>query len=258
MPSPSCNARSASSQIPANWLTGNSDTDRPWLTGRVPDGYWHSRPNRLHYLDWLGRRLGFVAPDDWYRLRNIHFIHNHGSTLLQKIYGSSVQTAMRDFLPGRDWIPWLFASTPRGFWKEARNRREYMTWLEQRIGITSPEDWYGVSLAVFAEHGGSGLLVNYFQGSLLSALHEYLPTYDWKPWLFSKVPNGFWTLPNNRRRYFEWLADRYGLHGLDDWKALTRRAIHDSSGATLLCDQYAGSLGRLIEDVVAMELVPQE
>ena len=138
---------------------------RPWLSGRVPGGYWDVRAIRVLYLEWLGQHLGFVGRDDWYEACNADFIQNHGGTLLQQIYGSSVYIAMQDYQPRYEWIPWLFSKTPKGFWQEAENRRVVYEWLGGTLQIGSEEDWYQVTKASFHENGGAGLLQNYFQGS---------------------------------------------------------------------------------------------
>jgi len=226
----------------------------PWLFGRVPDGYWELRENRVSYLKWLGKRLGFVSRDDWYRVCNTDFRRNHGGTLLQRIYGSSTYVAMQDYQPRYEWIPWLFSKTPKGFWQEAENRKSYMEWLEGVLQIGREDDWYQVTNVSFQEHCGAGLLQNYYQGSILSALREYRPDYDWKPWLFPKVPRGFWEQPDNRERYFEWLASRRRFRSLSDWQRLTRRDLSAAGGGGLFCSYYRGSLARLRDEVVSMKL----
>ncbi len=228
--------------------------DRPWLYGRVPNGYWDVRENRISYLEWLGRRLGFVSRNDWYRVCNRDFIRNHGGTLLLKIYCSSVYIAMQDYQPQHEWIPWLFHKTPRGFWEEAENRRSYMEWIEELLRIECEEDWYQLTKESFAENSGAGLLANHYRGSILSALREYRPDYDWKPWLFPKVPHGFWSQPNNRRRYLRWLANRLRFRSPNDWHRLSRKDISETGGSGLFNVHYGGSLARLIDEVVSLKI----
>ena len=231
-----------------------SPRETPWLSGRVPDGYWDVRENRESYLDWLGRHLGFAGQEDWYRVCNSDFIRNHGATLLQQVYCSSVYVAMQDYRPQYEWIAWLFCKTPRGFWRKAGNRRSYMEWLERTLRIGSEEEWYGVTKESFAENHGAGLLQNHYRGSVLSALREYLPSYDWKPWLFAKVPHGFWNESDNRRRYLKWLARRLGLRSSSDWRCLTKLELSRTGGYGLFSSHYAGSLTRLRDEAAVMNL----
>ena len=223
-----------------------------WLDSRVPNGFWHERRNRVTYMNWLGTKLGFVRYEDWYQIRNQDFRRNRGATLLNRFYRSSVLEAMRDMLPDYAWLPWLFSKAPRGFWDEAENRRAYMKWLQGTLQLETEENWYQLTEESFNENRGAGLLTNYYHGSILSALEEYRPDIDWKPWRFRKVPNGYWSLTGNRQRYFDWLADRLTYRSLSDWDNLTRRIVCDSGGAGLLSHFYGGSLLRLRDDVAAV------
>ncbi len=96
--------------------SGQLQSRQPWLTGRVPNGYWDTRANRVQYLNWLAERCGFLQPGDWYAVRKSHFRTHFGGGLLRNQYGSSIWRAMNDFLPEHDWKPWLFGATPDGFW----------------------------------------------------------------------------------------------------------------------------------------------
>ncbi|MEO2017892.1 MAG: hypothetical protein ABGZ53_26370 [Fuerstiella sp.] len=224
-------------------------SDKPWLDSRVPNGFWHERRNRVTYMNWLGTKLGYMRREDWYQIRNRDFRLNSGGTVLDRFYGSSVLEAMRDLVPNYDWLPWLFSKTPRRFWDDAANRQAYMQWLEGKLQINREEDWYELSDESFEENRGAGLLTNYYHGSILSALREYRPDVDWKPWCFRKVPNGYWRRPGNRRRYFEWLADRLQYQSMSDWESLTRQSVCETGGAGLLSHLFGGSLPRLRNDV---------
>ena len=36
-----------------------------WISGSVPRGFWRNPGNRLAYMNWLGKRLGYEKPEDW-------------------------------------------------------------------------------------------------------------------------------------------------------------------------------------------------
>jgi hypothetical protein len=221
----------------------------PWLQRRVPDGYWNQRPHRIDYIDWLGMRLGFSESEDWYQLRNRDLNGNRGGSLLRGIYGSSVLAAMRDYWPEVEWIPWLFSKTPAGYWSVSENRQTFMSWLEKQLKISKSEDWYAVDDRDFTNNGGSGLLWNQYRGSVLSALREYRPDVDWKPWLFRKVPNGFWEDQANRRQYYHWLAGRIGYQSVKDWERLTREIVRDTRASFILERYFRGSMPALRADI---------
>ncbi len=57
-----------------------------WVSaGRVPKGFWDNKSNRVAYLRWLGNRLGYREPADWYRVQKSDFEQNFGSTLANTI-----------------------------------------------------------------------------------------------------------------------------------------------------------------------------
>jgi hypothetical protein len=205
-------------------------------------------------MDWLGEKYGFVTPEDWYQLQNTHFLTNHGGTLLNRVYDSSVQNALKDYRPGYKWIPWLFSKTPKGFWHQAANRLAYMSWLERRLKIRKDEDWYQVTKETFLENSGAGLFIRHYRGSVLSALTEYKPDVDWKPWLFRSVPNGFWKSEENCCRYFAWLADQLHIDSVSQWRRLSKDDLLKSGGSVLLYTRYAGSVNRLRDHLKRLEI----
>ena len=46
------------------------------------------------------------------------------------------------------WLPWKFNQTPKGYWKDENNIKEYMNWLSEQLNIKTMEDWYKVSETV--------------------------------------------------------------------------------------------------------------
>jgi hypothetical protein len=55
---------------------------------------------------------------------------------------------------------------PRGFWENVANHKLYFDWLGGELNVKTPEDWNRVTIDKVAEHGGSGLLMNYYNNSL--------------------------------------------------------------------------------------------
>ena len=223
----------------------------PWLESRVPAGFWLQRENRIEYLVWLGRQLGFTKHEDWYRLRNRDLCKNRGGTLLNRVYGASVQRAVIDLYPEYNWRPWLFRKTPQGFWFERENRLEYMAWLEERLGIQNDDDWYKVEESDFSANSGAGILANHYNGSVLTAMCEYRPWVNWLPWKFKKVPRGFWADLPNRQLFYDWIAGQYRFRSLEDCDKLSKRKLCESYGSSLLTTVFRGSMSDLREEMKA-------
>ncbi len=147
---------------------------QPWRFAMTTPGFWHSRKNQLRYMEWLGQRLGYRRPSDWYAVKEADFNDNFGATLLQR-HSSPAETVMKVF-PRRTWYPWLFNRAPTGFWDHAENRRAYVLWLGRQLKIRRPTDWYRVTRADFRDHRGGTLLARYAPVDLLE---EALPELDW-------------------------------------------------------------------------------
>jgi len=82
---------------------------KPWLFGKVAPGFWDKKANRRAYLTWLGDRLGFRRPEDWYRVTWKDFVSNAGATLLSTSR-SSIYWVLKDGFPGHRWDRSLLAT----------------------------------------------------------------------------------------------------------------------------------------------------
>jgi hypothetical protein len=213
----------------------------PWLAGRVPNGFWDVRENRIRYMDWLARECHFQQPEDWYEARKVQFKSNHGGGLLCTQYGDSVYVALQDYRPDFAWLPWKFHTAPKKFWSVPENRRRYMNWLSAELGFRRVEDWYGVTKRSFKEHYGAGLLHGCYGDSALAAVQEYHPDHHWHAWLFKESPHRFWHDAANRRAYMTWLGQQLGYKRPEDWYGLTQRDFSEHKGAGLLAQRYSDS-----------------
>lgn len=230
-----------------NLLSGCIMEDAVWTIGRVPNGFWDRRSNRVAYMNWLGERLGFDEPDDWYQLQRVHFQEHFGSGLLVCQHNDSPLAALCDYMPQQEWLPWLMCRTPNGYWTDPTNRRKYMRWLQKELGITRPDQWYQVTKDDFVEHGGNGLLANYYKGSVAAAVLEFRPRRRWYPWLFNSAPQGFWRDIDNRRQYLDWLAGQLGVRTTDQWYGVTTQQMIEHHGHTLLATKGYSILNVLRE-----------
>lgn len=220
----------------------------PWLTGRVPNGFWDARENRIQYMDWLARECSFQQPEDWYEVRKVQFKSNRGGGLLVSQYGDSVYVALQDYRPDFAWLPWKFHRAPQGFWSVPENRRRYMNWLNKELGFSQIEDWYGVTKRTFEEHYGAGLLRGCYGDSVLKAVQEYLPEHHWQAWLFKESPSRFWQVAANRRAYMTWLGRQLGYKRPEDWYSITKRDFYKNQGGGLLLACYCDSPQKAVRE----------
>lgn len=231
-----------------------------WTFGRVPDGYWESRTNRVRYMDWLSDVYAFEKAEDWYAISRMHFRNNHGGGLLMSYYRDSPLDAIRDYMPDYDWKPWLFKRTPQGYWHDPANRVAYMDWLGVELGFEEDSDWYEITQRDFFLNAGGGLLATVYSFSPQAAMHDYRPDYPWLPWLFRSVPKGFWLQRRNRIEYLNWLGRRMGMSTREDWNQIRQRDFCTHGGSGLLMNVYGGSPQRAVKEFfdVQEDNAPQE
>jgi len=168
--------------------------DYPWDLRRFQRdyGYWMTRANRLRYMRWLGRQLGFRRPADWYRVTGKDFDRHQGFHCLT-YYHCCPAMAVMDLYPKHPWKEWLFPRVPTNFWRQPENQRRYMDWLGKRLGFRRPEDWHRVRQQDFANNHGASLLGVY--RTLRNLLRELLPDLDW---------DGQWTERKRRAARIGW------------------------------------------------------
>ncbi len=51
----------------------------------------------------------------------------------------------------KQWIPWRFTGTNTN-WNDKQTRIEYFKWLEKKLQIKDPEDWYQVNFIPFLSY----------------------------------------------------------------------------------------------------------
>jgi len=150
---------------------------KEWLFDQCPSGFWRSVANRRRYMRWLGQRLGYTRPTDWYNL-SVELLQAHEGRVLMRAHHCSVIAAVREFLPRRTWHEWLFPRTSQAFWKKKENRREFLDWLGQQLKLKSPEDWLQVRTSQIKKYGAGALLAEF--GALAERLAECLPQLDFR------------------------------------------------------------------------------
>ena len=146
-----------------------------------------------------------------------------------------------DTLRSADEAPWLNRRVPNGFWDCQANRIRYLVWLGNRCGFSAAADWYAVRKHHFQRNGGGGLLRNEYRSSVQNAMADFLPDYDWKPWLFGGAPNGYWKDRTHRALYLDWLGQQLGIQKTADWYDVTAADFFNHHGGGLLNNEFKGA-----------------
>jgi hypothetical protein len=201
---------------------------KPWLFVQVPKNFWPKRENRVAYMKWLEKKLGYETPHDWYRVTNNDLIDNGGSSLVQ--LGYKTIDLLRELYPRRTYYPWLFSQVTQGFFQSYERRVEYLRWLGKQLGFKTESDCLTLTRLQFADNGGAPLFDQYYQGDMCNAMREIFPGREWFPWEFAKVPVGFWDDIQNCRAFLTWLGKRLGYESKSDWYKVRRADFRDNLG----------------------------
>ena len=87
---------------------------RFWLM-KKSRGNWSEKENQREYMEWLGEKLCFTKPSDWYHAIEMDFINNHGVTLIGQDYHRGVANCIMSVFDDHDWEEALFRG--KNHWK---------------------------------------------------------------------------------------------------------------------------------------------
>lgn len=161
----------------------------PWkFSTHVPNGYWEDPNNRIKFVSWLGKELGYASMEHWYQLTTDVISKHGGRGLLNGYFNGSAIQMIQTLYPNHEWIPWKFAHVPNGYWEDSNNQIKFVEWLKKEMNYDSMEDWYHITQETIYKNGGKGLLHGYFHNSPIQMLQKLYPNYEWIPSKFKKKP----------------------------------------------------------------------
>jgi hypothetical protein len=134
-----------------------------------------------------------------------------------------------------------------GKWAKKENRIAAMKQIEHELNIDMPEKWYKVTTKDY-QITGMRKVIDGSQMTHFQLVKEYLPNYDWKEWLFSKTPNGMWSMRSVRVRYMTWVAQKLGIANEQDWYDVGREHLAEFDAGGMLRIAYNGSLYAAVKD----------
>lgn len=147
----------------------------------VPNGYWHNQNNRIHYMDWLGKTLGYKEMDDWYNIEYNSFVLYYGETLLTTYYSGSPKRVVMDVYSHHKWLPWLFRKQHNKYLTSIEYHQwvcEIMEGWASKLSIKQPLQWLYVDLGTIERkmQFGTLLLRNHGLHGLLKLVY---PSIEW-------------------------------------------------------------------------------
>jgi len=105
-----------------------------------------------------------------YKIKNEDFVANRGRVLIEKHFHWSAVALLQATYDHFDFKPWLFAQVPRNYFDKKENRKQYVEWLVEKVGVKSESE---LKVLDFRHNHGYGLLQKYGSSPLkiLESLH---------------------------------------------------------------------------------------
>mgnify|MGYP003373223661 CR=1 FL=1 len=206
----------------------------PWLLPIVPTGFWDKRANQRRYIAWLGEKLGYKKPVDWYQVRGNDIISS-----LKKRYPGGNAELLNALFPEWNLHPSKFrpsAIRENRKWSAIAYQRTQLQSLGKSLGFKSPRDWYKLKCSQIPHW----LLKNY-KSNPATLVTTLLPELQLNVWLFSKTPKYHWDNENSIQEFAQWFAAWKKIKRVDQWYRVARS---DLPQALLL--RYSNSLYKTV------------
>jgi len=203
---------------------------------RKPPGYWQERKNRRAFIEEVAEKLGITSAEDWSKVTLKQVAALGGRGMLQH-YSNSLQRALEDIYPGREWSDYDSAGKRRrGYWDDMANRRAFLVEYAERHGIHAAGDWKKVKWADITAAGGSSILARY--NSFQEALVDVFGGEGEGVWsghaCRSRLPPSYWENDENIRRFLDAAKRELRIHSDDDWYRVSVAQIRSLNGGGLL------------------------
>ena len=207
-----------------NWL--------PWKFKGIPKGFWKERENQNKYINWLSKELNINKYEDWYNVTYKDFVNNNGIGILNEYEKSHSNCIINLFEKNYNWLPWKFTVTPKGYFNEEGNRTKYMKWLSEELNINKYDDWYNVTYNDIVNKHGK-MIIEYY-GTYTDLIIKSNPNYNWLPWKFKTITNGYFDDKENQNKYINWLSKELNINKYEDWYNVTYKDFVNNNGKSLL------------------------
>ena len=213
----------------------------PWLFSQAPVGIWNDTRVQRQYVQWLSALVG--VGNNVRELRSMHFIRNHGVSLLSR-YRYSVSEIIETLFP-EDEVPRKDNAkeekevkeeeekevkeeekkerkkpmyTPRHYWSDQTNQRRFLESLALKLGYGSDgyERFYRFSNKDLHSNGGSALL-NRNNSSLYRLMQSVFPEFDFLPWKFKVTPRSSVNDLETLQKVFRCVENSLKFKSKEDW-----------------------------------------
>ena len=193
-----------------------------------PAGYWNNEENIKHFLNSLKLKFNFNSVHDWNSLSLSHIDSVNGRGLLQKY--SIYELKCLACPEGKDFFINKFKkSKPSGYWDNIENVKLFLSSLEKKLHIKSPEDWNLLSQKDIKINGGSRLLDKYSLYELKCIAYPDNISIFNPPQRSSQ----YWENEENIHEFINELKQKFSLQNNEDWERLSKKQIQAIGGSGL-------------------------
>ena len=204
------------------------EEDWEFIRKRKPNSHWNNPENLKDELEEIGKKLGVQALSDWDKITTPRFVQCGGAKLMKK--GYSFFDLLSTAYPTHNWNVYLRRQLPFSFWKDKKNRVEFIEQFAKANGITKPEDWSKISLSYFRNHGGRGIMKYY--PSFYELLKDCYPNEDWSVHKVRKaVPKNYWK-NNDEKAMIRHIEEVCKITKTADWYRVSLEQIRHTGCLT--------------------------
>ena len=130
-------------------------------------------------LNEISIKLNIKKIEDWYEISTNEIIENGGKKLILK-NGNSKLLLLKNLFPYFAWNEEKFTKFPRKYWQNKENHKKFLENLENSLQIKEKKEWYNYrSEDLEKKYRGLRALLLCYKGSLINALEENFPEYQW-------------------------------------------------------------------------------
>ena len=109
-----------------------------------------------------------------------------------------------------------------GYLRSKENVKEYLDWLGKERKNESMECWYTLGPKELENNHGGSLWVGKGaifkkKGIAWKVLEYAYPKCDWLPWKFKNIPDGYFYVEENQKKWLKWFESEKPITHLDQW-----------------------------------------
>ena len=148
----------------------------PWKFHQVPKRYWKEVANQKDCVERIGKELEVRSLEDWYGIKQSQLVASGGRGLLT-YFSNSFPRMLTHLYPDHKWQLWKFLHTPRGFWGNSEELKNYVEYLAGKLRVEKLDDWYRVSLDHVERFGPTTSFKRH--GGISKVLSQIYPKHTW-------------------------------------------------------------------------------